>query len=108
MSKHVPRHKRWEKRGPAEYVWHGAVVRPFRGAWWTHLAYEVLPESAPGDGPPSWRPQDERLGPFKRPRNAMVAAEEQMRFLGRRFGERVRFSAASGGAVDHPGPSPAE
>jgi hypothetical protein len=87
MTRHISRKQRWAKRGPAEYVWNGVTVRPLRGAWHAWLAYEVQSEAELA----LWEARTEQLGPFKRPRNAMIAAEEQVRFLERRHGERIRF-----------------
>jgi len=91
MTKHIPRKQRWVKRGPAEYFWNGVAVRPMRGAWYAWLAYELQREAEPA----SWEACTEQLGPFKRPRNAMIAAEEQIRFLERRHGEHIRFPGIS-------------
>lgn len=95
MSKHVSRGERWVSRGPAEYAWSGVSVRPWRGAWWAFLSWSVLPEPDTTAEPPVGLPVPEhherRLGPFKRPRNAMIAAEEEVTLLMRRHGDRVSF-----------------
>jgi hypothetical protein len=91
MSRHIPRHERWSKLGPNEYRSDSAVVRYEKGAWWALVSYRQRDEQAPADGPPVWHDQAERLGPFKRPRNAMMAAEERVLLLGRRHGDNVRF-----------------
>lgn len=89
MSKHIPRSARWERRHPAEYVsGEGLVVRFFKGAWWADLTYRILPEPAEG-GPVAWEPREERLGPYKRPRNAMVEAERHVTMLRNRLGDRL-------------------
>ncbi len=91
MSRHVPRHERWSKRGPNEYRSGSIVVRYDKGAWWALVSYRQRDEQAPADDPPVWQEQTERIGPFKRPRNAMMAAEERVLLLGRRYGDNVRF-----------------
>jgi hypothetical protein len=91
MSRHVPRHERWSKQGPNEYRSGGVVVRYDKGAWWALVSYRQRDEPAAADAPPPWHEQTERLGPFKRPRNAMMAAEERVLLLGRRHGDNVRF-----------------
>ena len=98
MSRHIPRHERWSKLGPNEYRSGGTVVRYDKGAWWALVSYRQRDEHAPPDAPPVWTDQAERLGPFKRPRNAMMAAEERVLLLGRRHGDNVRFE----GGVSHP------
>src|SRR6266511_1416884 len=77
MSRHVPRHQRWSRHGPNEYRFGGAVVRYERGAWWAELAYRQLPPEHQADVPQVWAKHSDRLGPFKRPRNAMIAVEDR-------------------------------
>jgi hypothetical protein len=93
MSKHTPRHERWSKLGPNEYRSGSTVVRYDKGAWWAVVSYRQRDEAGPADAP--WQQQTERIGPFKRPRNAMMAAEERVLLLGRRHGENVRFEGTS-------------
>jgi hypothetical protein len=95
MSRHIPRHERWSKLGPNEYHSDSAVVRYEKGAWWALVSYRQRDEPAPADAPPVWHDQAERLGPFKRPRNAMMAAEERVLLLGRRHGDNVRFEGGA-------------
>ncbi len=90
MSRHVPRHERWSKHGPNEYRSGGVVVRYDKGAWWALVSYRQREEGEAADAA-LWHDQTERLGPFKRPRNAMMAAEERVLLLGRRHGDNVRF-----------------
>jgi hypothetical protein len=86
MSRHVPRHERWSKHGPSEYRSGGVAVRYDKGAWWALVSYRRREEEGA-----AWQDEAERLGPFKRPRNAMMAAEERVLLLGRRHGDNVRF-----------------
>ena len=90
MSRHIPRHERWSKLGPNEYHSDSAVVRYEKGAWWALVSYQQREDPA---GP--WSQEAERLGPFKRPRNAMMAAEERVLLLGRRHGDNVRFEGGA-------------
>jgi len=85
MSRHIPRHERWSKLGPNEYRSGSVAVRYEKGAWWAVVAYQQRDEPAA-----DWHQQTERLGPYKRPRNAMIAAEERVLLLGRRYGDNVR------------------
>jgi hypothetical protein len=66
-------------------------VRYERGAWWAVVAYRRLAEDAPPGALPQWEQREDRLGPFKRPRNAMIAAEDHVTLLRRRHGERVEI-----------------
>jgi hypothetical protein len=86
MSRHIPRHERWSKLGPNEYRSGSVAVRYEKGAWWAVLSYQQREDPAA-----DWYEQSERLGPYKRPRNAMIAAEERVLLLGRRYGDNVRF-----------------
>jgi hypothetical protein len=91
MSRHIPRHERWERHGPNEYHSGDAVVRFEKGAWWAVLSYRRLPEGAAVNVPEAWEQHRDRLGPFKRPRNAMIAAEDRAVLLGRRHAGRVQL-----------------
>jgi hypothetical protein len=91
MSRHIPRHERWSKLGPNEYRSGNTVVRYDKGAWWALVSYRQRNEAASEDAPPEWYEQIERIGPFKRPRNAMMAAEERVLLLSRQYGDNVRF-----------------
>jgi hypothetical protein len=84
MSRHTPRSERWEQRGPAEYH-SGAGMHVFfrKGAWWAEVAYRIRPEDTAPDALASPESHTDTLGPFKRPRNAMVEAERHATFLQR-------------------------
>jgi hypothetical protein len=90
MSRHVPRHDRWSKIGPIEYR-SGEGLRVFfeRGAWWAEVIYRLRSADAPSHALPAWEPHTDRLGPFKRPRNAQVEAERHATFLQNRHGDQV-------------------
>ena len=91
MSRHVPRRDRWGSDGAGGYrSVDGLVVRRHRGEWWADVAYRVLSPEA-GDELPAWEEHSDCLGPFKRPRNAMVEAERHAIALRNRHKERVRF-----------------
>ena len=94
MSRHIPRHARWNRLGPNEYRSGDANVRFERGAWWAVLSYRQLPEDAPMTSPEAaWERHADRLGPFKRPRNAMIAAEDRALILKRRHADRVQIES---------------
>jgi hypothetical protein len=96
MSRHVPRRDRWESRGTDQYrSVEGLLVRRYKGQWWADVAYLVLAETHPGE-PGTWQRQLDTLGPFRRPRNAMVESERHATMLRNRHGERLRLEAAGG------------
>jgi hypothetical protein len=95
VSRHVPRHERWSKQGPNQYHSGSLAVCYDKGAWWALVSYRQRDEPALPDAPATWRDQSERLGPFRRPRNAMMAAEERALLLGRRLGDNMRFEKAA-------------
>jgi hypothetical protein len=97
MSRHVPRSERWTSHGPNEHrSTEGYVVRYYRGAWWAEVGYR-LRQDGPPERPPEWEMRSDRLGPFKRPRNAMVEAERHATMLRNRHGEGVRLGATDQG-----------
>ena len=96
MSRHIPRHARWNRLGPNEYTSGPAAVRFAKGAWWAEVSYEERDPDVPPEQFPAWQRQHKRMGPFKRPRNAMMAAEEHILLLQRREGDNVRFGPEGG------------
>jgi hypothetical protein len=94
MSKHVSRKQRWTRDGPTRYTSADGTVVYEQRAWYAVLAYQLLAEEAP---PPAWVAQAQRLGPFKRPRNAMVALEREATLLRNRHGVRIRIGGAARG-----------
>jgi hypothetical protein len=97
MSRHVSRRERWEKfGGDAHRSIDGLVARRYKGEWWADVAYSLFVAGGEGEVM-EWRPHFDRLGPFKRPRNAMVEAERHATALRNRHGERVRFEDAASG-----------
>ncbi len=89
MSRHIPRSARWNKWGPNEYTSATGSVRYERGAWWALIAYRECETDAASGALLEWHERAERLGPFKRPRNAMMAVEERALLLQRRLGDCV-------------------
>jgi len=89
MSKHIGRKERWSQDSPRQYssAW-GKVVYQ-QQAWYGVLDYKTL--SPEGGSVPVWTAQTQRLGPFKRPRNAMVALEREMTILTNRHGKEILF-----------------
>jgi hypothetical protein len=90
MSRHIPRHDRWIAHGPIEHRTADGLRAFFeRGAWWAEVAYRLRSDDEPPESLPVWESHTDRLGPFKRPRNAMVEAERHATFLRRRHGDRI-------------------
>src|SRR5262245_4559081 len=87
MSKHISRKERWTQKSTSEYSSVlGRVVYRER-AWFALLDYKTL--SHDENQLPCWTAHEMRLGPFKRPRNAMVALEREATALQNRHGENV-------------------
>ena len=96
MSRHVPRSQRWSKVGPTEYrSIDGLHVYFQRGQWWAKVTYRLRPEDVPQGALVELEPHADRLGPFKRPRNAQVESERHATFLQRRHGERIILGPAA-------------
>jgi hypothetical protein len=85
MSRHTPRSERWDQRGLTDYH-SGPGLHVFfrKGAWWAEVAYRIRPADEAPDSLALLEPHTDTLGPFKRPRNAMVEAERHATFLERR------------------------
>jgi hypothetical protein len=96
MSRHVPRGERWSKVGPTEYRSVGGLRTFFeRGAWWAEVAYRLRPDDALPGAFAELESHADRLGPFKRPRNAQVESERHATFLQRRYGGRIILGPAA-------------
>jgi hypothetical protein len=93
VSRHVSRRERWSQSGASRYRCPGALVRPWKGGWYAWLAYHLADPEVPPSQPIVWLDRGDRLGPFRRARNAMMAAEAQLTLLVRRHGDRVRLAA---------------
>ncbi len=95
MSKHVSRKQRWNRDDAQHYS--STLGRVFyeRTGWYALLDYRTL---APSEGEkrlPTWITRHQRLGPFKRPRNAMIALEREATTLRNRHGTDILFSTSS-------------
>jgi hypothetical protein len=92
MSKHIGRKQRWTRESPSRYSSCLGTVVYQQKAWYALLEYHTLaPPQGPG-GCASWVAHAARLGPFKRPRNAMVALEQEATILKNRHGSAVRIN----------------
>jgi hypothetical protein len=89
MSKHISRKQRWTQQSSTQYTAAiGKVVYEQR-AWYGLLDYKLRSE----EPTPllAWVNHTQRLGPFKRPRNAMVALEQEATLLKNRHGDNLRL-----------------
>jgi len=91
MSKHIGRKKRWAQQDAKTYSSSLGKVRYEQDAWYALLDYKTLVRPESEGGQPSWQTHTQRLGPFKRPRNAMVALEREVTFLKNRHGKDALF-----------------
>ena len=96
MSKHIGRKQRWTQETPSRYDSElGRVVYEER-AWYAMLAYRTRAPQASASDLAAWQSQTARLGPSKRPRNAMVALEREATLLKNRHGEDILFGRQLG------------
>jgi hypothetical protein len=93
MSKHVGRKERWSQVDAKTHVSDLGTVAFRRGAWYARLVYRLLEPPGPEGGLPRPVPYDRWIGPFKRPRDAMVALEREVTALRNRHGEDFRIGA---------------
>jgi len=91
MSKHVGRKQRWTQEDARTYSSDLGKVLYEQNAWYALLDYKTLVQPESDAGLPAWLSCSRRLGPFKRPRNAMVALEREATFLKNHHGQGVLF-----------------
>lgn len=92
MSKHTARKDRWTQLNAKEYRAAFAVVCYRAGAWEATVHFERRQPDAAEAIDTAWRAESAPAGRFKRPRNAMIAAEEKARLLLRRNPTEVRIA----------------
>jgi hypothetical protein len=90
MSKHQGRKGRWRAVDPKTHTSALGTVQYRQDAWYAHLVYRVRQPAAVEGELPSWVNHDRWLGPFKRPRNAMVELEREVTVLRNRHGDDVQ------------------
>jgi hypothetical protein len=87
MSKHISRKERWTQESSTRYTSSNGTVVYEKQAWFAVFHYRLRqPEST---GLAMWIRHTQRLGPFKRPRNAMVALEREVTLLRNRHGKDI-------------------
>jgi hypothetical protein len=97
MSKHVSRDERWSRQDSRTFLSELGKVVFLRGAWYALLEYHTLLRPEAEGGVPTWEAHARRVGPFRRPRNAMVELEREATFLRNTFGANVRLGAQATG-----------
>jgi hypothetical protein len=90
MTKHVGRKDRWTQRGPNAHTSALGAVQYRQDAWYARLVYRVREPSKVEGELPAWVTYDRWLGPFKRPRNAMVELEREATVLRNRHRDDVQ------------------
>ena len=97
MSRHVRRGERWSRRDSRTYVSDLGKVVFLKGAWYGLLEYRTLLPPEQEGGVRAWEGHARRLGPFPRPRNAMVELEREAAFLRNTHGASVRIGEQATG-----------
>jgi hypothetical protein len=89
MSKHVGRSQRWTRQDSRRYRSPLGQVHYEQNGWYAVFDYRTRRACDEESGLPAWDAHHERLGPFKRPRNAMIALEREVTLLRNRHAENV-------------------
>jgi hypothetical protein len=87
MSRHIGRKERWTQVSSTEYAAQIGKVVYQKQAWYGLLDYQL--RSAEEGPMPVWVPHKQELGPYRRPRNAMIAVEREATMLKNRHGSQV-------------------
>ena len=90
MSKHQGRKGRWTEVDAKTHTSAQGFVQYRQDAWYARLTYRVREAARVAGELPSWVAHDRWLGPFKRPRNAMVELEREVTVLRNRHGDDVQ------------------
>jgi hypothetical protein len=91
MSKHIGRKKRWTQVDARTHTSLLGKVAYQQDAWYALLDYKTLVPPEREGGLPGRQSHSQRLGPFRRPRDAMVALEREATVLKNRHGKDVLF-----------------
>jgi hypothetical protein len=87
MSKHISRKQRWQQQTVNRHASDLGVVFYEQNGWYALLDYRL--RSKEPSAMPVWLAHQARLGPFKRPRNAMVALEREAAMLKNRHEDEI-------------------
>jgi hypothetical protein len=96
MSRHIGRKQRWTRDDACQYTCDLGQVVYAKAAWFGLLEYKTVIPVTNGTALPSWLSHLVRLGPFKRPRNAMIAVEREATMLRNRHGKHIVFERRTG------------
>ena|SRR5215217_7836642 len=91
MSKNAGRKGRWTEKDNRTYTSALGPVVYRQDAWYARLIYQVRTPPPEEGGLPAWVSHDRWLGPYKRPRNAMVELEREATILRNRHRADVRI-----------------
>lgn len=91
MSKHVGRKQRWVEESPSHHTSSFGKVVYEQHAWYAILSYRTPDPARSTHELRQWEDHTLRLGPFRRPRNAMVALEREAILLKNRHGKDLLF-----------------
>src|SRR5262245_33083418 len=86
MTRHTSRNELWTQLYAKEYRATFGFVCLYAGTWRGTVLYDLTNEKAL----PSWQTDHVDAGRFKRPRNAMIAVEDEGREIARQSENRVR------------------
>ena len=89
MTRHIGRKQRWSQLDAKTYSSDEGKVRYEGDGWYARLEYRTVVPAERAGGTPGWLSHSRRIGPFKRPRNAMVALEREATALRNRHGKGV-------------------
>ena len=87
MSKHIGRKQRWVQETVNRYASDQGKVFYEQNGWYALLDYRL--RSNEPSALPVWVAHQVKLGPFKRPRNAMVALEREVAMLKNRHDKQI-------------------
>lgn len=89
MSKHLGRRERWSQVDAKTHLANLGKVAYQEDGWYALFEFRVRIPQQEGQHLAEWQSHSKRLGPFKRPRNAMVALERELTVLRNRHGSDV-------------------
>lgn len=89
MSKHIGRKQRWSQLDARRYTSPLGQVFYEQNGWYARFDYQTLGPEQGENASPIWFAHRQQLGPYKRPRNAMVALEREVTALRNHHGKGV-------------------
>lgn len=98
MSKHIGRNQRWSRRDAKTYMAQIGRVLYRQDAWYAELVYRIRESLPNGEALPIRRPHSRWLGPYRRPRNAMIELEREVAVLRNRHGDELLIGSETNSA----------